>query len=448
MFIPITDLQEKLPMKTGYQIPTLMPDEYWIGYLGRLLIVNGINHKDCVGNIIKFLKNLIKENYSEFLNHSTFTKIAIISETKNETLLQRHSLIPFLRVSNSKIYKLSSKKGVYRILSGRFIKKGTYFCKSCVNEDINYRGISYWRRSHQLPGIDWCLKHDCNLCVVIKKNAMLTSPEIYLWDESYSECFIPEEVRQDPIVQKFSDTVQHVADNNILFNSSNIAQILSKKAAELNLNHKNNKDNGKFISDFLVEKIPASWINQHFPNLSQSTRGQFLYEFDDVLRAKNDVRVVNLLLIISALLQSSNNVLGELSQYSHTKRLTRSIFLKEIISKKIITEEIISKAYIKYFGQTKNIAKEINYSDQITAKLLIYFGYYPLAPITQTTIKALMEFKQGVPIEKLLCIKDVNIHHIFLITHPSIKGMREILNSIKNDDTVNDSTTLMPSTRE
>lgn len=437
MFNSKSNLQKKFINRTAYQIPILMPDEFWIGYLGRLLTLNGVIHNKGLVYTHNLLNYILSKNNLFFKNHSTFTKIAIISGSTIETLLQRHSLIPFLRSANSKNQKSSSENSVNKYFSFSLIKKGAYFCKSCVDEDISYRGVPYWRKSHQLPGINWCLKHDCCLYVVHIKNAMHTSPDIHLQNEAYTKCVITEEVKQDPIVQKFSDNVQHFADNGFLFNLTNLAQILKKEASDLNLSIKN-KDHGKFISDFLIEKLPASWRNDHFPILNRSVAEKFFNEFDNVVKSKNQVKLINILLVISALLHDSTNVFCVLSQYSYTKESPRSVVLNEIISKKIISEERISKAYIKYFGQTKNIAKEINYSDQITAKLLIYFGYYPLAPITQTTIKALIEFKQGVPIEKLLWSKDVNINHIFLITHPGIKGMREILINIKNDASIND----------
>ena len=64
---------------------------------------------------------------------------------------------------------------------------------------------------------------------------MHTSPDIHLQNEAYTKCVITEEVKQDPIVQKFSDNVQHFADNGFLFNLTNLAQILKKEASDLKM---------------------------------------------------------------------------------------------------------------------------------------------------------------------------------------------------------------------
>lgn len=65
-------------------------------------------------------------------------------------------------------------------------------------------------------------------------------------------------------------------------------------------------------------------------------------------------------------------------------------------------------------------------------KWLVYFGFYPLEAVGQRTIDALIAFNQGITIEKIISMHDVNLKHLFLITHPDIKGMRQILNGLKN----------------
>jgi hypothetical protein len=48
--------------------------------------------------------------------------------------LQRQAAVPFLRV-----------------------------CRQCIRDDLKRHGESYWHRSHQLPGVHICLKHNGEL---------------------------------------------------------------------------------------------------------------------------------------------------------------------------------------------------------------------------------------------------------------------------------------------
>src|SRR5690606_21908020 len=42
-------------------------------------------------------------------------------------------------------------------------KKGLYFCKDCIVEDIEKFGEPYVHREHQLPAIYYCPHHECIL---------------------------------------------------------------------------------------------------------------------------------------------------------------------------------------------------------------------------------------------------------------------------------------------
>jgi len=422
MSTPESKLQEKFPIKTPYQIPTLMPDEYWIGYLGRLLMVNSIRHIRDFGSINKFLNSLLSEKYSDYLNYHLFLKIACISQTKVEILVQQHSLIPFLRQANIKIRRPSNWHGEYKALACRFIKKDVYFCESCITEDINNYGVTYWRTSHQLPGINWCLKHKSPLNYLNKKNAMHSPPDTYLKKGIYTECFISEEIKQNPIVKKFTQTVQYYAENSFELNTRNLAKLLSQKAYELNL-VKNRKDHGKFVSDFLIEEAPSCWRMEHFPDLNKTNEGQFLDEFDYALLTRKPVKKINLLLIISALFPSDINALLEVAKYDE---------LHKKVPETVFSEEEILTAYINNYGQAKKIAKEINCSYKTTVRWLVYFGFFPLEAIGKRTIDALIAFNQGFTMEKIISMQDVNLKHLLLITHPDIKGMKQILNNLKN----------------
>ena len=172
-------------------------------------------------------------------------------------------------------------------------------------------------------GINWCLKNECPLIFVNKKNVMHSPPDIYLKNEIYTECLITEEIKNNPIIKKFSEIVQGYAKNSFELNTKNLAKLLSQKAIELNL-VKNSKDHGKFISDFLIEETPSCWRIEHFPDLKKTTMGQFLNEFYYALLTKKPVKKLNILLIISALFPSDvNALLVVLNMTRYTKKLQK-----------------------------------------------------------------------------------------------------------------------------
>ena len=58
-------------------------------------------------------------------------------------------------------------------------RPGAYLCTQCVQEDIGFHGMSYWRREHQLPGLYSCTKHSQPLGYVDAPNAFLQPPSTF-----------------------------------------------------------------------------------------------------------------------------------------------------------------------------------------------------------------------------------------------------------------------------
>ena len=60
----------------AFSVPTIMPDEYWIGYLGRILVFNGINYG--IGHIAanQLLTNIVNVNNTNCHDLPTLVKLA------------------------------------------------------------------------------------------------------------------------------------------------------------------------------------------------------------------------------------------------------------------------------------------------------------------------------------------------------------------------------------
>jgi hypothetical protein len=54
-------------------------------------------------------------------------------------------------------------------------------CTKCIDEDLRTHGFTWWRRSHQIPGIGRCYKHGCALAFgCVHCGAWVTSPHLRL----------------------------------------------------------------------------------------------------------------------------------------------------------------------------------------------------------------------------------------------------------------------------
>lgn len=390
-------LKKITSFSTPLQIPILMPDEIWTGYFGRLLLVNDIKNKKAANY---FLTDIARQTDPNLVDAPLLMKIALISNTTLEKFVQHHTLIPLLRpIIGRKTFKTSVEPYDIRALGNRSMKKVACFCKDCVTEDIDYLGFSFWRRSHQLIGLDWCFKHNYALCLVDMKNAMHSPPCVYLKNANYKQCVIPAHVKENPYVKKFNELILDIADSSYKFDYRGVAQIFSEKAIEFNLRIcKVGRRN--LISDLLIEVLPFSWMRQHFPHLNKSIKGQFINEFDGALLAQDCTKIINILLIASVLLQNADNVLYILKNH---------IYKAKCLVKNPLSRNMLIESYIKHKGNIKKVAKETSRNYLYLTVKFKSLGCPPLGGIGSKTTNALIDFYDGIPISEILIRTGINI---------------------------------------
>lgn len=168
--------QSKIKSAHISYVPELLPDELIYSWIGRLISVNALGcPKDCLeqlfGNRYVIpsidLPTLLTDLQKNLGNNSPFNSAAQL--LKAGTLYPYHR--PFLtRERDQSIRKImfhTDGKGL-KMLMGRVANRfganpPLRFCDICVKEDTKIFGTPYWKRHHQLPGVNCCLKHRIHL---------------------------------------------------------------------------------------------------------------------------------------------------------------------------------------------------------------------------------------------------------------------------------------------
>ena len=138
-----------------------MADEFCRGHVGRLRLLKQLkdystskahqiyrtNDADHPPSFIATTANLVKMQLIQFVSlHSLLPLSHVVTPEDCE----------FLPLLSPRILR---KRGMMPL------RKGGYYCDHCIAEDLNFWGFSYWRRSHQIPGLHWCEKHHKNILV-------------------------------------------------------------------------------------------------------------------------------------------------------------------------------------------------------------------------------------------------------------------------------------------
>lgn len=140
-------------------LPELLPDEFLLGYMGRIARCNGLNRVMAWKLVNARADSLTGSNALRSATHT----LAAVLRTNPDDLAGRHTALPVVRALRKPGTSLHhadlSCARTLRLFEFRLQDKSPYLCRSCVEEDLKFWGISYWRRMHQVRGVLVCAKH-------------------------------------------------------------------------------------------------------------------------------------------------------------------------------------------------------------------------------------------------------------------------------------------------
>jgi hypothetical protein len=146
-------------------IPALLPDELAWGYLCRVGRVNTLKSLPSIYEMISDAGSL-KARSEE--SHSMVHVLAALAGASPDSIITGHTLLPFARAVRFAGACVPHQRSDDRLgraaLTFPFAHTAKLqLCPACVIEDIDFHGVSYWRRAHQLKGVVFCIKHACGL---------------------------------------------------------------------------------------------------------------------------------------------------------------------------------------------------------------------------------------------------------------------------------------------
>lgn len=234
-------------------VPKLLPDEFILGWLKRFAVAN------CCTDTWRFIKNIraeqkvVTEGAARI--YQTSSLVSDYTGIPNPELERLHTLAPWTQLSGSgQQGKQEINEADRRAIRVKGHRSG--LCLSCIEEDRAFWGWNYWRRSHQIPGVTRCLKHEVELhftpylCFTTHSPFAARSIGLPVGDRSifgqqYSELAVSmlEEVRP-------GNHAQFLARLNILLEQrsrgSNTLQVR------------------EFLASAAQRKIPDTWVHHAF----------------------------------------------------------------------------------------------------------------------------------------------------------------------------------------
>jgi len=413
------DLKSEIAQETalpdiGLHIPEIMPDEFHLGYFGRFATLSGFENE-------KVADAFLREGFSDSIMQSAYNflplKLAKLLNIPPDDFIKNHTLVPLLRAAEH-TKKKNHHPDVISSLGNKLAKRHASFCEKCVHEDIDYWGVSYWRRSHQLTGVGICLKHHENLCMVSTRNAIYEQPASHLSNQNFLLNDTGVKGAENPYVMKFMELINDFMDMDSNVNGSALSKLLANKAKQLGLRIYV-EGSRKLLSDLLIEKYPSGWLELHFPSLLFKKQGEFCHEYDGALISSFRQSITKLLLATPVLLPDADSRI--LSHGGSIKPIARH-------KKTALSQNQLVESYVSNQGNIKQISASLNRNPTKIGSKLKSLGFPALGSLGQETLSALNAFYNGATLEEIMLIPNININVFSEILRVSGTHVKKAIN--------------------
>lgn len=291
--------------------PELHPDELLLGYIGRVARFNDVTRGK--------LQCAVHQRYGNTgwtgVHKTWSAPLAFALGISAPELLTRHTLEPLIRVNCKPIATsrvLPLNRNVLPAVKHAEVsvqRQKLRLCRSCVREDLDFWGYSYWRRSHQLPGVRWCLKHRCGLLDAHDHCAQDLFPEecqatvrgqlSYMWSSP---------------VQRFAEVCVGLLEIEQRIPTRQSRYRMRERAMALGLRISLIGKRAT-ISDRVAEQFPARWLAELIPSFRDNVTGQYLPAIDRVLRSGDSASVGSAFaLVLTALYSDADEALRDIAR--------------------------------------------------------------------------------------------------------------------------------------
>jgi hypothetical protein len=333
--------------------------------------------------------------------YSDSATLALAAGVSLEYFARKYSLLPFYRT----VFREgdASQRDTYSIETIGYFGTRSWsrsmarFCPECIKEDkASPRGFAYWRRSHQLPGIPWCVKHGCQLANNpggTKAFDVMPFPEM----DAIFEFSEPEftEVSANPIVQRYAGIAIALLNSGITTPDIHAQHRIAERAKK---HHLRICIQGRrpTLTDRLLEQVPICWLRTLYPDIDKRSPTKFFYPIDNV--TVGVTAGTSYALALATLFDSTEEALnywhGDIEGLPAEHKTQRSF------GKDYWSSSEVFKAYIEHRGNYRGISKALTISPSYLRPQLIAAGLPGLGLVNMnTTARAILDFQAGMSLE-------------------------------------------------
>lgn len=376
----------------------VLPDEIARGYLGRLRMINGFRSPE---ETVRMLRQYLGERYSGRRGPPVGCLLAEALQMPAEAFSRQHTMLPYIRAVTSHLPDMkhgeAGSEDVIRRSGMSSPKPVVCFCRSCVTEDMDFWGYSYFRRSHQLPGVVYCEKHHEPLLQVADEKAFYSSPHELLERVVPNEITFSVSILEHAAISRFMAITAHWLDADRPVPARQFFEVVRRRSDSLGI-RRSMQGKKKLLSDLVLDAMPHDWLASTLPGVLRKRPSEFFQPIDMVVHSANATcRSEAYAVALALLFETAETALNEIDhaiQPAQNKRVARKKHAPGFWR----SEEFF-KLYIEGRGSPSYIAKKSGRTDENHAAVMMRsVGLPALGNCGDATLRAALDVAVGMNI--------------------------------------------------
>ena len=252
-------------------------EEYYLGHLGRIRAVNGIESME---KTRKILKNRYPHGHSG--GYSTTYLLAEASQMGLYTYIENHTIADFFAVSTGRKFQISQTEynnRLVRSLGMNSTQKSAFFCLQCALDEYKKMGYSIWHRRLQLPGAVTCKIHQSALYMTKAYHAYEFPPHFWINKDHISQYKYHFNTIQKNYILRYNEFIERFLIRNVFFPPEKVERIFFEYTNTQLQKYYWNLRNTELWT-IITSRFPKDWL----ANL-------FSQQYDDVVARTNKAKV-------------------------------------------------------------------------------------------------------------------------------------------------------------
>lgn len=169
----------------------------------------------------------------------------------------------------------------------RALRAGAYLCQKCVEEDLDFHGMSWWRRDHQLPGLFWCPKHMTALHLLQDAAVFRKPPSAVISEATPVGDDWCDDLRSDALISRFIEIQEGLLSLAAPLSERVVSRMMRRRASEQGFHSGIHEVKRPLVSTYLRERVDPKWIETLYAGFGEEQKGYY-FSIDGTLRGHHD----------------------------------------------------------------------------------------------------------------------------------------------------------------